>query len=121
MNREEIIAKWDGMTARERDAWVAEVVTKVPRERRRINCPDGDRGCAVIHFAYYPNYSTDTSAAWTVVEAAEWSALINYTPTLTRANFHRNGWAQYDVYATKAPEAICLAALLAKLTEVIAN
>ncbi|GAA0396683.1 BC1872 family protein [Paenibacillus motobuensis] len=116
MNREQIIAKWDGMTPCERDAWVAEAVfgwDSVRIKNARIAWELGVCGAETV-----PYYTSDISAAWAVVEKAEWSAKIKYARTNTCANFHRNGWAQFDVYAPTAPEAICLAAIFAKIATV---
>lgn len=70
MNREQIIEKWNGMTPRERDAWVAEVVFNYPNVRmfnhRYVYDNVGSLG-SVMGTADVPEYTTDISAAETVL------------------------------------------------------
>lgn len=123
MNREQIIAKWNTLAPRERDVWVAEVVTEVKREKRRIPCPDGNYGCAVAHYAYFPRYTTDISAAWEVVEYLRKYWLVQIR------DCDMFGWiidllsdSEYrtdigGIHAQKVEEAICLAAIISKLAK----
>lgn len=70
MNRDEVIAKWNSMQPRERDAWVAESIMGliVIREKkpygkvwvRAVDEPDA--------FNNLPVYSTGIAAAWRVIE-----------------------------------------------------
>lgn len=60
MKREEIIAKWAEMTARERDAWVEAVILPISAEEAR------DRRKFGIS---RPHYTTDLSAAAYVLNA----------------------------------------------------
>lgn len=114
MNREQIIEKWNGMTPRERDAWVAEVVFG-EQTLGRIRNRHGVRG--VI-----PQYSTDISAAWTVFESFDDFRIQRYE-TISgtfkygcRSDFIVDAkWQSASVSLEFAPEAICLAAIIAKL------
>jgi len=114
VNRTEIEAKWNTLTPRERDAWVAEVVTKyIP-----LNTAPNSDGT----FGFLPNYTTDISSAWAVLESSRaWGGM--------EIQFHAHGYtvetsitndddteAQIVTKPT-APEAICLASLIVKITE----
>lgn len=112
--REQITEKWDGMTPRERDAWVAKEITGAERKKKLIPCPDGIEGCAVAHYAYYPHYTTDISAAWEVVETFGHACLTKRHFDVWYCEILNDG---IFVEAPSASEAICLAALVAKLTE----
>lgn len=121
MNREQIIEKWDGMTPSLRDAWVAKEVTGVERKKKRIPCPDGIEGCAVAHYSHYPQYTTDISAAWEVVEELRKDWLVQLhdcDPFGWRIELISDSEYRTDlngVVVRKVEEAICLAALIAKL------
>lgn len=115
MKRDEIIAKWNGMTPRERDAWVAEVVFGwKPLGDGRMRSSDGFMIRAI------PEYTTDISAAWAVVDRY-------YSYRITRLNgvdhyrvvlHDEDGDLRAYAHSSSAPEAIGLAAILAKsLTE----
>jgi hypothetical protein len=113
MTRDQIIAKWDAMTPRERDAWVAEVVLDIrvsfeysPRGPIYLDYNDGGR-------RHIRNYTTDISAAWAVVDGHARYEIGLYEGKVTAAM----GVPGWYVSATTAPEAISLAALIAKLTE----
>lgn len=139
MNCEEIIAKWAGKTARERDAWIAEVVFghSIGRERRingeifviDANAPHGFQRAV-------PHYTTDISAAWAVWDEMRengYEPLINVTsehsgPVIRGVcpiGWHhvnmRKGTVNAHVDRNSAPEAIGLAAIIAKITEVSAD
>ncbi|WP_339811233.1 hypothetical protein MKY63_00970 [Paenibacillus sp. FSL R7-0189] len=135
MNRDEIIAKWAGMTARERDAWIAEVVfgwewrepdgEDVGWYERLNNAPFYDRVFTGRRRGWSP--STYISAAWAVFELLrkDWlpgiqdCAMFGYRVDLQSDYEYREDIG--GVVAKTAPEAICLAALIAKLTEVSAD
>lgn len=116
MTRDEIIQKWDGMTARERDAQVGE----------ELFCPvyemDGDYFWTHPDFplCQVPHYTSDWAQASTVVEcmvARGWYPDISLEDDL-QGNYWRCHLGHYEkgaVYADAetAPEAICLAAILA--------
>lgn len=113
MTREEIIAKWDGLTPRERDAWIAEVVmgATLTADRRRLYYGN----------ASVPRYTEDISAAWAVfaqfpyIEVARIpGALVTYG---VRINDLDDGSVRAMTQADTAPEAIGLAAIIAKLTK----
>lgn len=118
MIREEIIAKWDGMNPRDRDAWVAEVVIRTTVYRDIMG--DVYDNCTGLPL---PEYTTEISAAWTVLNEFD---DINIRRYVTAANEYmyvckieddeRKFYA--EVYAKTAPEAMSLAGIIAKLTEV---
>lgn len=123
MTREEIIAKWDALTPRERDAWVAEVVFGHLVVQSGLS--DG------TVFAYgsggyndiCPRYSTDIAAAWKIVETYR-SVGIYVSVHILRDNWvgvalTAVNWV-VDVDRRTAPEAISLAAILVKLTKEVA-
>lgn len=114
MNPDQIIAKWESMSSRKRNAWVAEVI--FGWKAVRIKDAEYAYELGVCCVETIPHYTEDISAAWTLMETASFSVDINTTPSSTRVNFHRNGWSQYDVWRPTAPDAICLAAMVAKLT-----
>ncbi|NGM81267.1 hypothetical protein G5B47_02440 [Paenibacillus sp. 7124] len=139
MKREEIIAKWAGMTARERDAWVAQAVMGW----RRVMRPGGGGGGFVGWqdaegrlAAFETDYSltvdardcfqpsTDTHAAWAVFDQHEYvevaripGGTVSYAVRINGID----GSIRAIIQKPTFPEAICLAALIAKLTEVSAN
>jgi hypothetical protein len=111
--RESIIVKWSGMKPRERDAWVAEVVFGIHTATKWFNCYNGAKSWLMEHRATFPRYTTDISAAWTVVAAmgdclhlrehgaeGEWEAMFC-------------GSGCDGASGETAPLAICLAALIA--------
>lgn len=112
MTMDNVIAKWDGMKAQERDAWVAEVVFGWER------CEQTGywRKDAHSFRAEFPEYTADISAAWSAVEryfAFRVEGLAN------RYGYECTLWDEYSLSVTAtadtASEAICLAALIAKL------
>ena len=134
MNREQIIEKWDGMTPRERDAWVAEVVFGCKSIGKH-----GDMYIGVFteggedYATDIPHYTSDISAAWEVVThmiAEEYEPTIN---TVTNQSvgyllgeaelndyhccFAKGRVLHVRVHRKTAPEAICLAAIIAMLTK----
>lgn len=124
MTRDEILAKWERMTPRERDAWVAEKVMGWTKERTGENVwyePESRLWKPMDHITTLPRFSTDIAAAWKVVEKItkkgfDVSILVvdGYNidvgidlyagDTLVKRLSH---------HAPTAPEAICKAALLA--------
>lgn len=136
MNREQIIAKWETLTPRERDAWVAEVVFdwewRAPDEystgwyERVNNPPFYDR----MHTGHAEDWSptTDISAAWAVFNVIPGEAYM-YRSDIDSSfvvSFGVSGHSCHDcgeddfeitsqASAKTAPEAICLAVIIAKL------
>lgn len=129
MKREEIIAKWNGMSARERDAWIAHVL---------FGWTGADVDMANLAYEYgvtgvtqYPRYTTNMCDAWTVWEsllAEGCEPLINTTSSRssnvisgevpegwTHVCVHKAG-VNYHVSIKEAPEAIGLASIIAKLS-----
>ncbi|MNM98521.1 hypothetical protein D3C81_1110530 [compost metagenome] len=113
MKREEITVKWDGMTARERDAWVALRIMNqfvVGGNVVRDECG----------FYPVPHYSTDISAAWPIMERY-WSVELARLPGVVDMYGARINDSEGQVRAMTqkqtAPEALCLAALIVELTE----
>jgi hypothetical protein len=107
MTREEIIAKWDGMTPRERNAWVAEDITRWGPVEWYEN--------SVIR-KLCPEYTTDISAAWAITRL-----FTHYDMWMDNGKhgckFGGGSYVNLAVHGIdSAPKAICLAALIAKLT-----
>lgn len=105
---------WDEMSARERDALVAEKIFGTPLDPYRPGWViDGNIR------TYLKNYTTDISAAWEVVEkmrerghdfdAGAW----NKMKPVWSARFPKEDVnnSHYDSLGDTAPEAICKAAL----------
>ncbi|WP_411830772.1 BC1872 family protein [Paenibacillus graminis] len=115
MKREEIIAKWAGLSARERDAWVEAAVLPITEEeakyRRKFRLT-------------VPRYTTDISAAWPIFErywSVELARISGPVDTYgTRIN-DSDGQIRAMSQEPSAPEALCLAALIVELTGVSAN
>lgn len=130
MNREQIIEKWNRMTPRERDAWVAEAVfgwSKYDVSFRTIVMPHPDDarwGWTAIWDEggrphWLPHYSTDISAAWDVFECHPYVEVaripgkgITYG---VRINNSDDGTVCAMTQKPTFPEAIGLAAIIAKL------
>lgn len=114
MNRSEVVAKWDALSPRERDAWVAEVVfgaTVIGGNVEKI--PDG--------FRPVPRYTAKISAAWAVMESFVDVRVQRYETIMGAFRYGCTiSYVVDKVYETvgesadTAPEAICLAALVAK-------
>ncbi|MFS0841192.1 BC1872 family protein [Paenibacillus sp. 1P03SA] len=113
LSKERIIADWGKLSNVERDAWVASALTHT--------------------YPHCPRYTTDISAAWDVVTKMQekgFSFLLNEATERSAGVVHGNASAgdyhcnfmkdptAYRVYHPSATEAICLAALIAKYTEV---
>ncbi|OMC96257.1 hypothetical protein MKX34_24140 [Paenibacillus sp. FSL R5-0636] len=115
MKREEITAKWAELGARERDAWIAEAVFGWERTNGIID-------------AILPQYTTDISAAWALVDkSAEFGGMsVSFTCSRNGARrytveTYANGVAFVVAAGSTAPEAIGLASIIAALTEVSAD
>ncbi|MEK5089085.1 hypothetical protein MKY98_19475 [Paenibacillus sp. FSL M8-0228] len=126
MNRDEVIAKWNSMSPRGRNVWIA--VEVMGKKESNINYG----WISSEGFDHYPkDYSTDMSAAWEVIqkmkgkgfsftlgEASEKSeSVILGEANLGEqmCNFHivtKNIFIH--VFKETMPEAICLAALIAQ-------
>lgn len=116
MIREDIFAKWFAMAPRERDAWVAEVVFGWGSlGDGRMRSKDGFMIRAI------PEYTTDISAAWSVFEklrenwlpALQDCDMFGYRVVLQSDSEYRADVG--GIIAPTAPEAICLAAIIAEL------
>lgn len=107
MTKKEVIAKWNSLSPRERDAWIAETVMGLKLDKHIPgNCLKNSMSIPIYRYSSY------TSVAWGVIEKmqGEWSWEMKMT----------NAAQEVDVrigkgYATSenVPEAICLAALIA--------
>jgi len=111
VKRKEIIAKWDGMGSRERDTWVAEVVFGMETfgQFREVN---GVR----VHVSHY---TSDISAAWAVLEhmnADHYVSVERLADCINSTGDYVCECGGFSGWGT-APEAICLAAIIAKLME----
>lgn len=124
MTRDQIIAKWETLTPRERDAWVAEVVFGWERRfngvQTVISPPEGDerRQWAAVYDEYgcphwLPRYTTDTAASWSVLEEMRKGYCVARIDKFYRWRVDIEG-----VYAigAEAEEMVCLASILRKLT-----
>jgi hypothetical protein len=110
MKREEIIAKWDGMSARERDAWI---------EREIFG------GVAFGNFrevnevrVLIPYYTTVIPDAWPIFERHPYIEVARIPGRKTTYGVRINGIdgsARVIVQKSTFPEAIGLAAIIAKL------
>lgn len=123
MTRDQIIAKWNALTPRERDAWVADVVfdtTVYPMhglESFTGEVYDNHTGEPL------PSYTEDIAAAWTVFEyiasLGAWTEVafiprkLKYRGFIGAASVPK--LSGVDIKADTAPEAISLAAIIAKL------
>jgi hypothetical protein len=112
MNREEIIEKWGGMESRERDAWVAEVVMGA-------DVVGGNVEHILGGFRPVPRYTSDISAAWAVLEhmnADHYVSVERLADCINSTGDYVCECGGFSGWGT-APEAICLAAIIAKLTD----
>ncbi|MGV2359829.1 MAG UNVERIFIED_CONTAM: hypothetical protein MIN83_00245 [Paenibacillus polymyxa] len=124
MNRDEVIAKWNSMQPRERDAWVAEKVMGLELSDNMLAAyPKYRLPDYPDYFRDVPNYSTDIGAAW---EVSQKYPIMKLTRTkifeISPAEYICTFWNDADsgpieVPATTAQEAVCLAALIAVLTQ----
>ncbi|WP_419884881.1 BC1872 family protein [Paenibacillus sp. B-A-8] len=137
MSRGEILAKWAELGARERDAWIATAVMGW----RRVSRPGGGGGyigwqdaegrvvaieedSMTVDSRDYFRPSRDISAAWTVFERFPYIEIARIPGETTTYGVRINGLDGSILAMTQEstfPEAICLAALIAKLTEVSAD
>ncbi|MEE4577826.1 BC1872 family protein [Paenibacillus polymyxa] len=120
MNRDEVIAKWNSMSPREWDAWVGETVLNMkPGYNKNLNrhgWTTGERRWS----SSIPGFTKDISAAWEVLKKFK-----TYQITYSESGFSHSGM-EYRVivgrnqdvaYSDIETEAICLAALIAVLTQ----
>ena len=120
MTRDEVQAKWDALTPRERDAWVAEKVMGWKHNGDWFNVLHANGGGAFLARADFFSFTTDIGAADTVLKKMVGGFRPNCQETVTFTIGNDNeesvlvefwtGWG--PVYADSMPEAICLAALL---------
>lgn len=124
MNRDEVIAKWNSMQPRERDAWVAEKVMGLELSDNMLAAyPKYRLPDYPDYFRDVPNYSTDISAAWEVIEKPEIMDRIQvglYPTSFGKwiAKSYMAGYENCRIQADSAPEAICLATLIAQGEEI---
>ncbi|RCX22886.1 hypothetical protein DFP94_101475 [Fontibacillus phaseoli] len=129
MTRGEIIAKWDGMAPRERDAWVAEAVFGW-RKEERPNSPESE-----YNAWYWVNSSGNVEVPVNFFKPTRllddaWSVLEVFYAYIVKRNDGVNhyfaaiktdeGAFVSQAYGEAAPEAMCLAAIIARLTEEVA-
>lgn len=113
--------KWDDMAERERDLLVAERVTKhFPFNDKPERFRSREHLLDIANY-HVPDYTTDITAAWEVVEKMiskgvwfeiAWNPNKQRFRVLIGAN-GVDGIHGCDINARTAPEAICKAALLA--------
>lgn len=115
LNRSHILSMQPGVSL---DALVGEKVMGQKREKRQIPCPDGEHGCAVAHYCYFPPFSTVIGAAWEVL--TEPKIMDRYQIGVYPTSFGKwiarpfmPGGKDCTVQADTAQEAICKSALLA--------
>lgn len=120
MKREEIIKEWNSRTPRERDIWVAEEIFDC-RSIGMFDCVyigvfTDDKGEEFA--ARIPDFSLDISAAWKITEtfpAFDIGSLTTAYGYVCRV-WDEHGLIISNAYGSTASEVICLAALIAKLT-----
>lgn len=125
MKREDIIAKWDGMSARERDAWIAGLLFGWSAESIEVVMTAWKRD--IFGLAQFPYYTVEMDAAYEVLRAIPGEFfLYRKAPNSYVASFGYSteecsecGIEPFEVTAQgigkTAPEAIGLAAIIAKL------
>jgi hypothetical protein len=126
MTRDEIIAKWTGLSARERDVWTAEVVfgwewraedgEDAGWYERVNNAPFYDRVFTGRRHGWSP--STDISAAWPIFErywSVEIAKISGAVDTYGARINDSDGQVRAMTQELTAPEALCLAALIVEL------
>ncbi|RGL39123.1 hypothetical protein DXC69_03795 [Paenibacillus polymyxa] len=115
MTRDEVITKWNSMSPRGRNVWIA--VEVMGKKESPINYG----WISSEGFDHYPkNYSTDMGAAWEVLKKFK-----TYQITYSESGFSHSGMKyrvivgrnQDVAYSDIETEAICLAALIAVLTQ----
>lgn len=136
MTRDQIVAKWNGMTPRERNAWVAEVVMGW----RRVSRPGGGGGYIgwenadgrIVAIESDCTMSTgpqdwfrpsqDVRSAWTVFEhmnKTHWISIMRIAETSNVTGNYVAECGGNSAGSNSASEAICLAAIIAKLTDTV--
>lgn len=121
MTREEIIAKWAELGARERDAWVGEVITHITPEYDERFSLNGWRLTDGTWTSSLPQYTTDISAAWTVLAQFKKHGVRKVIDGYKAEAENENDGGIDGEFGVTAAEAIGLVALVAKLTEVSAD
>lgn len=138
MRREEIIAKWAELGAREKDAWIATAVMGWRRVSRPgggggyIGWQDAEGRVVAIEADYsmtvdsrdYFRPSRDISAAWMVFERFPYIEVARIPGAKTTYGVRINGLdgsVRAMTQESTFPDAVCIAALIAELTEVITN
>ncbi|MCG7407753.1 hypothetical protein MH117_09985 [Paenibacillus sp. ACRRX] len=129
MTREQVIEKWDGMTPRERDAWVAEVVFG-----KRVYCEPKIAGGRYYEVGYgyvtseLDDYTSDISSAESVLAQIPDEVYIYRKPTGEFVvsfgystgecdDCNEEGFeVEAQGKAQTLQEAICLASVIAKLS-----
>ncbi|MEJ3717073.1 hypothetical protein WGM54_03535 [Paenibacillus polymyxa] len=129
MTRNEVIAKWNSMQPRERDAWVANSLPGYPvrmlnEVTRGAFKPEYDRLVLDLGNGRYnniPRYSTHIEYAWNIVELMK--SEFNICTYMLGEEGFEDGWTVkfkehgFVMGMPSAPEAICLAALISVLTQ----
>ncbi|MNW47530.1 hypothetical protein D3C74_248630 [compost metagenome] len=126
MNRDEVVAKWNSMQPRERDAWVADSLPGYPVRmlnevrngsfKPEYDCPVLDLGNG--RYTHIPRYSTLIEDAWSIVELMK--SEFNICTYMHGEEGFEDGWTVkfkehgFVMGMPTAPEAICLAALIAQ-------
>lgn len=123
LTHEQILAKWDAMTPRERDAWVAE---KVMGHEVGFNQPNKDyvytvwknEEKTINSYEFVPHYSTDMCAVLEVVSSFKTlSQMAVYVGRLKEVIIHEKGSvSEFDLIHATA-EQRCKAALLAVMAD----
>lgn len=115
MTRDQIIAKWETLTPRERDAWVEEIIF-------------GDTGVFNVGEYWFcggnlrfplPAYTEDIDAAWAVLERmnkTHWVSVMRIAEDANVTGHYVVECGGESVGLKSAPEAISLAAIIAKLS-----
>lgn len=130
--RERIFAKWDSLTPRERDEWIASAIFGAEPVVNKHNgyvkwwIADSSEKYGVRRVPDSwteqtpPSFTTDITHAWTLAEHNGYFGGVSYMGVEYRAEIWSR-WGEEGAgvheYASgdSAPEAICLAALLAKI------
>lgn len=116
MTRDQIIAKWETLSSRERNAWVAEVV--FGWDAKRIADAEFAYEIGICGVETIPRYTEDITAAWTVFENhpyIEVARLPGKVPVYGARINDNNGMVCAMTQRQTAPEAIGLAAIIASL------
>lgn len=107
MKREELIAKWAELGARERDAWIESAVFG----RETFGQFSNWFGVRQL----IPHYTTDISAAWSLLEFVRRNYYVQLDDKESGNWTFSIRYGKWKATAVTASEAICLAALIAEL------